>query len=92
MNIDINVYQILCILLIVVLTAETPICYSPQPVTTHGSQGYISSTVAKKTGCGSSKAPWKIEVLPGQQINISIISFDKHVASFNSMNQCVVKG
>ena len=75
-----------------VVTAHRPTCYSSQPIVTYGSEGYISSLIAKKTGCGSSKAPWKIEVLPGQQINISIISFDKQVASSHGINNCVVKG
>ena len=75
-----------------VVTADTPNCYLSQSILAYGKEGYISSSVAKKTGCGSSKAPWKIEVLPGQQINISIISFDKQASSLHGINNCIAKG
>ena len=34
------------------------------------SSGYMSSSVAEHTGCGSVESPWLITVLPGQTIQV----------------------
>ena len=58
-----------------VLTASAAQCESSSPLLTHASHGYISSYVAKQTGCGNMNHPWIIEVLPGQRVNISLTTF-----------------
>jgi len=35
-----------------------------------GTSGYLSSSVAERTSCGSLDSPWLISVLPGQTIKV----------------------
>ena len=50
-------------------------CTQGDYVSLPGPEGYISAAVAKDTGAGSLKCPWKISVQLGQRINISIVDF-----------------
>ena len=37
--------------------------------------GYLANVVTIETGCGSPDSPWKIQVRPGQRINITLLNF-----------------
>ena len=50
-------------------------CSSPTRVHIHGNEGYVSSHVTAQTGCGSPRAPWIIEVPPGQTIDMWLLDF-----------------
>ena len=40
-----------------------------------GQSGTIASIVTSETGCGSAHAPWLIQVLPGQRVNVTLVDF-----------------
>ena len=48
---------------------------SPTRLSLHGNEGYISSHVTSETACGSVRAPWIIEVPPGQTIDMWLLDF-----------------
>ena len=50
-------------------------CLQGETVSLTQPEGYISSDVTDATGCGSPRAPWRIEAAPGQVIRISLIDF-----------------
>ena len=75
-----------------VVSANQDKCLSSRPINVDENEGYLSSYVAKKSGCGL-KAPWTINVLPGQQINISIIAFEKITVRHRYIGRkCDVRG
>jgi len=39
------------------------------------SSDYLASLTAAETGCGTSDAPWLIQVMPGQRINVTLFDF-----------------
>ncbi len=45
------------------------------PNTLLGKEGYLSSHIAQLTGCGSIQSPWRIKLLPGQQVRTTLIDF-----------------
>ena len=69
-----------------VLPTPSQGCEPPYTLVIHGSHGYISSSVAKNTGCGNMDHPWRIEVQPGQRVNITLTSF--HAAMPKSHRRC----
>ena len=46
----------------------------PSPIVTPS--GYIASAVTEATLCGSVDNPWTIRALPGQRINVTILTFN----------------
>ena len=50
-------------------------CNSHQPIPVGSQEGFISSQVTDKTGCGSPSTPWVIEAKPGQRINVTLVDF-----------------
>ena len=38
-------------------------------------EGTISNQVTMETNCGSHSYPWRIELLPGQRINVTLVDF-----------------
>ena len=81
-------YSVLCIYHFRELTSVQTLpplhCKSSPAVVVQGSPGYISSYVARKSGCGNVDHPWKIEVLPGQRVNVTLLSFGKDSQSGRS--------
>ena len=59
-----------------VLSPSPAECESRPSVHVPGGNGYISSYVARKSGCGNMDHPWIIEVQPGQRVNVSMVNFD----------------
>ncbi len=57
------------------VTAMDETCKDHHVNLLENSEGYLSSQVAKETKCGSTKSPWRIEAVAGQQINITLIDF-----------------
>ena len=51
------------------------LCTTSGPLLVTQPQGYISNAVARDRFCGSMKAPWRIEVEPGQSVNVSLINY-----------------
>ena len=49
--------------------------------------GYLSSTVSVDTNCGTSEAPWLLEALPGQRINLTMTDFGWGL-SHSLLNRC----
>jgi len=37
--------------------------------------GYLSNYVTELTGCGNIDSPWRIQALPGQRVNLTLIDF-----------------
>ena len=62
-------------LILSVSSADIQSCSSPTRVHVHGNEGYVSSHVTAQTGCGSPRAPWIIEVPPGQTIDMWLLDF-----------------
>jgi len=58
----------------VVMAAKAD-CHAHRPVVVSGTSGYLASLTAAETGCGTSDAPWLIEVMPGQRINVTLFDF-----------------
>ena len=56
--------------------AERSLCETNNYLKPESTSGYISSFVAKDTGCGSPNTPWIIQVEPGQRINLTLWDFD----------------
>ena len=56
--------------------AERSLCETNNYLKLESTSGYISSFVAKDTGCGSPNTPWIIQVEPGQRINLTLWDFD----------------
>ena len=50
-------------------------CHAHRPIIVSDSSGYLASLTAAETGCGTSDAPWLIEVMPGQRINVTLFDF-----------------
>jgi hypothetical protein len=63
------------ILLFLVSSANVQRCASQTRVNVHGNEGYLSSHVTTQTGCGSPRAPWIIEVPPGQTVDMWLLDF-----------------
>ena len=38
--------------------------------------GYISSSSVQENGDGSIRCPWKIQAMPGQRVNVTLINFN----------------
>ena len=74
------------VLYFTVLTAPHQGCESPHILSSHDSHGFISSYVAKNTGCGNIDHPWRVEVQPGQRVNLTLTSF--HIAVPKSHKRC----
>jgi len=50
-------------------------CTGNQRNTLSNKDGFISSLILDKKGCGSSRSPWIVSVNPGQTIQIDLIDF-----------------
>jgi len=50
-------------------------CHAHRPIVVTDSNGYLASLTAAETGCGTSDAPWLIEAMPGQRINVTLFDF-----------------
>jgi len=37
--------------------------------------GYLSNYVTELTGCGNIDSPWRVQALPGQRVNLTLIDF-----------------
>lgn len=55
--------------------ASAELCKTSGYVRLTAQKGYLSSWVAKQTGCGSPTTPWILESSPGQRINFTLIDF-----------------
>lgn len=55
-------------------------------------EGVIASVVTMETDCGSDQLPWRIELLPGQRINVTLYDFvyaSREIARQSSDAKCV---
>jgi len=50
-------------------------CHAHRPIVVSDPSGYLASLTAAETGCGTSDAPWLIQVRPGQRINVTLFDF-----------------
>jgi len=50
-------------------------CHAHRPIVVSDPSGYLASLTAAETGCGTSDAPWLIQVMPGQRINVTLFDF-----------------
>ena len=60
-------------------------CSDHTPIKLTKPEGYLSSAVASRTGCGFQMAPWKLEAKPGQQIQISFVEFNTSEAQLHNI-------
>jgi len=60
--------------LAVIMAAKSD-CHAHRPIVISDTSGYLASLTAAETGCGTSDAPWLIEVMPGQRINVTLFDF-----------------
>ena len=58
-----------------VVNSKKQMCQSNKQVLLSNSSGYLASIISHETGCGSAHAPWLIQVLPGQRINVTLLDF-----------------
>lgn len=59
--------------------AENGACPSHHYLKLMSTNGHLSSNVAREMGCGTMMSPWRIEVRPGQTVNITLIDFSKSI-------------
>jgi len=59
----------------VVIMAAKSDCHAHRPIIISDTSGYLASLTAAETGCGTSDAPWLIQVRPGQRINVTLFDF-----------------
>ena len=57
------------------LSPKRSICLGDHPVVVSQSSGVLASIVTAETGCGTAGAPWRLQVLPGQRINVTLVDF-----------------
>ena len=57
------------------LVSATAKCSKTGPIVIEQNEGFLSSHLVTKTGCGSSSSPWKIVAMAGQMIELGIIDF-----------------
>ena len=58
-----------------VVMATTTKCNVHEPITIHKPSGYLASVVTMDTGRGGPDCPWRIQSLPGQQVNVTLLNF-----------------
>ena len=58
-----------------VMTAKKHLCQSNKPILLTHPRGNLASIVSAETGCGTALAPWLIQVLPGQRVNVTLLDF-----------------
>ncbi len=68
---------------IVVALGDREACRADKMVLVPGPLGYLSSTVTEETACGSVSSPWRIDALPGQRINITLMDFSADITDSN---------
>ena len=66
-------------------------CYTGAAVSLPSDTLYISNTVTERTKCGSKQSPWKLEALPGQQINLTLLDFTEHPSVPVVSERCAVR-
>ena len=66
-------------------------CYTGAAVSLPSDTLYISNTVTERTKCGSKRSPWKLEALPGQQINLTLLDFTEHPSVPVVSERCAVR-
>ncbi len=59
-------------------------CTSPVTVDASSSSVTLANHLTHKTGCGTHRAPWRVEAEPGQRINISMLDFGWRSEEFQS--------
>ena len=59
-------------------------CTSPVTVDVSSSSVTLASYLTQKTGCGTHRAPWRVEAEPGQRINITMLDFGWKSEGFHS--------
>ena len=60
-------------------------CQSQHYIKLNKSTGYIATVETEEHGFGSAECPWKIQVNPGQRINITLFNFARHQVITGSM-------
>lgn len=58
-----------------VVSPKKSVCLGDRPVVVSQPAGVLASLVSAETGCGTANAPWRIQVLPGQRINVTLVDF-----------------
>ena len=56
--------------------AEQEQCGRHNSLALSGSHGYIASSVTQDSNLGSHRCPWIISALPGQRINLTLLTFN----------------
>ena len=76
--------------------ADVKRCHGNEPVTLTDTGGYLGSVIAEESGCGSSRSPWLITALEGQQVNITLYDFSTDhgtdVQRYPAGSECVQYG
>ena len=62
-------------LCLAVAIAEPAFCSSVTSVKLLPPKGHISSEITAETGCGTRRAPWVMDAMSGQIINITLLNF-----------------
>ncbi len=50
-------------------------CRSKQYISLPPQGGYLSSYISEETGCGLGDTPYRLKLLPGQRVNITLMDF-----------------
>ena len=66
-------------------------CYIGAAIPLPSDTLYISNSVTERTKCGSKQSPWKLEALPGQQINLTLLDFTEHPSVPVVSERCAVR-
>ena len=73
-------------------TVQLGDCRLKKPVrVTSFPSGYLASYVTELTGCGGPFAPWLVEALPGQTIQLTLYNFSLSASGSSSLLQSRVR-
>ena len=75
-----------------IVLSEERKCTSPKLNEASTSAGFLSSSMALKTGCGQHSTPYVLEGKSGQKLNISLLDFSWKDNETDDPSQCASYG
>ena len=65
-------------------------CGKPETLQLRSTSGYLASAMTYRTNLGSVRCPWTIIALPGQRINLTLLTFDLPAMHDVTSSECEV--
>ena len=74
-ELSVLIITVVCFVLFTVVANHNQVCRQSQPVVLPPPPGYLSSSIADRSGFGLPNCPWSLTVEPGRRIRLSIYNF-----------------